>query len=181
MTLNAKYIVLLCASLLMAWMIVYGTVSTPWSFPETIQQREWERPDTSDAPQWTNIAHQQLTQNAPSDLQERLRTAMQALPWVAVTWSWISVSGARALQTLWTQWPTLAWDERVHLHPEYDGSLHLAVDQPLAQRLVDAWRAEYHPRNWWAVMIYWPRDDDELQFVIDLLEYVHKNAHKNVQ
>lgn len=146
-----------------------------WTLPaQQAQQpnwsREWPRPQTSEAPANTNIAHQQLNQNSPPQIQEQLRTFMQSLPWVTTKPSRISVSWARALYIEDMTWPFITWNERAHLHPEYDGSLHVALDSETMQELVDTWRWEYHPRNPTTIMLYGPRNQEELVYIQSVLQ-----------
>jgi pimeloyl-ACP methyl ester carboxylesterase len=146
-----------------------GTGGEQWetAYQSTIMSglRLWISPETTDAPVNTNIAHQQITQNSPKELQEELREYMLTLSWVVYWPSRVSVPWAKALFLSWTTWPTLAWNEWGHLHPESDGSLHIALDKQTMQDLVDAWWWEYHPRNPNAIMIYGPRNREELAFI----------------
>jgi hypothetical protein len=131
--------------------------------------RQGPKPSTTQAPMNTNIAHQQVDQNSPIAIQEELWSFMSTLPWVETWNSRLSVSWARALYVPWTSWPVLSWDERVHLHPSYDWSLHIALDTETMRSLVENWRWEYHPRNPNSIMLYWPRDEKELSFIKDIL------------
>lgn len=132
-------------------------------------RRAWTPPTTTEAPLYTNIAHQQINQNASIQLHSQLREFMSAMPWM-VSWpSRISVEWAQALFAIWTTWPTLAWDERVHLHPSYDWSLHIALEPETMDELITQWRWEYHPRNTSAIMLYGPRDQKELEFIKSVL------------
>ena len=144
-------------------------------------RRAGPRPETTP----TN-PHTQLTQNAPPDLQERVLAYAAALPGVAVGPSGISVPGARAFHL-----PEAAREERdafmvgrefAHLHPPADGSLHLVLPPELADPVIDAGWAERHPlagrhgvpAN--IVMVYGPRDEDELRIVEELVRASHAFA-----
>lgn len=115
--------------------------------------------------------HTQLDQLAPIDLQDRLRDHALALPGVRPGPSQVSVPGAVAFyldepmeESLL---PNLFGGEWGHIHPHYDGSLHLNVPTELAERLIETGWAEYHSLVALGhipplvVMLYGPRDEDE--------------------
>ena len=143
--------------------------------------RPGPRPETTP----TN-PHTQLTQNAPPDLQERVFAFAAALPGVAVGPSDVSVPGARAFHL-----PASERDEReafmvgrefAHLHPASDGSLHLVLPPDEVDATIENGWAERHPlagrfglpTN--IVMVYGPRDDEELEVVEDLVRASHAFA-----
>jgi hypothetical protein len=72
--------------------------------------------------------------------------------------------------------------EFAHLHPPSDGSLHLVLPPDLVDDVIENGWAERHPlagrhglpAN--IVMVYGPRDDDELTVVEDLLQASHTLA-----
>ena len=143
--------------------------------------RRGDRPRVS----WT-IPQQQESQNAPEALQERLLAAVRELPGVAVGPSRISVPGARAF-TLGEGSPDpRAWlvpqvGEFAHLHPTYDGSLHLALPADQAADLVA--RGWGRPHMWAGtrlspgfVMVFGPRDEDELAVVRGVVAAAHAAA-----
>jgi phospholipase/carboxylesterase len=149
---------------------VYLTRARPGSRPETTP---------------TN-PHTQLTQNAPFELQERLFAYAAALDGVAVGPSGVSVPGARAFHL-----PKSPRDERdafmvgrefAHLHPPHDGSLHLVLPPSEVDEVIDRGWAERHPlagrfgmpEN--IVMVYGPRDEDELGVVEELVRASHTFA-----
>jgi phospholipase/carboxylesterase len=140
------------------------------------------RPGTRPSTTPTN-PHTQLTQNAPPDLQERVFALAGSLPGVVVGPSLVSVPGARAFHL-----PGSSRDEReafmverefAHLHPVSDGSLHMVLPPDLVDAVIEHGWAERHPlagrhglpTN--IVMVYGPRDDDELAVVEDLLRASH--------
>ena len=71
--------------------------------------------------------------------------------------------------------------EFAHLHPSYDGSLHLTLPADLAADLVTRGWGRMHP---WAgtrlspgfVMVYGPRDDEELDTVQSIVAASHAYA-----
>ena len=72
--------------------------------------------------------------------------------------------------------------EFAHLHPPGDGSLHMALPPDIVETVVENGWAEYHPlagrhglpRN--IVMVYGPRDEDELEIVAALVRASHDHA-----
>lgn len=150
-----------------------------WSFLE--RRRAGPRPNTTP----TN-PHTQLTQNAPSDLQERVFAFASSLAGVVVGPSAVSVPGARAFHL-----PSAAsaahegfmvGREFAHLHPELDGSLHMVLPPDVVDGVIENGWAERHPlagrhglpSN--IVMVYGPRDDAELAVVEDLIRASHALA-----
>lgn len=138
-----------------------------WSLPA----RSGPRPRTTPV-----NPHQQLDQNAPRHLQEALLERTRALPGVRVGPSGISVPGARAfiLDEELAAGPPEAFmvgREFAHLHPPYDGSLHLMLPEDAARAAVAKGWGELHPVARWgwlpptALMVYGPRDEKELEAV----------------
>ena len=126
--------------------------------------------------------HTQLDQQ-PTDptLSSRLAERVFALSGVRERESGISVPGARALwldDSLPAGPPHafLIGREFAHLHPGADHSLHAMLPPDLAEEAVRAGWAEQHPvarRGLFpanAVMLYAPRDDEELDVVTALIE-----------
>jgi hypothetical protein len=142
----------------------------------SLPQRAGSRPRTTP----TN-PHTQLDQQ-PVDggIRERLAQRVFALPDVEERATHISVPGARAL---WLRdrvpaGPPEAFmieREFAHLHPGRDQSLHAALPPDLAQAAIDAGWAELHPVARMGlippsvVMVYAPRDEDELDVVYALV------------
>jgi hypothetical protein len=158
---------------------VSGMPTTEPSF--LTRRRPGPRPRTTP----TN-PHTQLTQNAPSDLQERLFASAGSLDGVVVGPSAVSVPGARAFHL-----PASAQSARqafmvgrefAHLHPPSDGSLHMALPPDVVDAVIENGWAERHPlagrhglpAN--IVMVYGPRDDEELAVVEDLVRASHRFA-----
>jgi phospholipase/carboxylesterase len=130
------------------------------------------------------IPQQQVSDTAPVALQERLFEWAMQLPGVTAGPSAISVPGARGfvleppLRGPADAFLVPAAREFAHLHPGYDGSLHLALPPQLAADAVRKGWAIPHP---WAgvrlspgfVLVYGPRDDDELAVVSAIVETSH--------
>lgn len=133
--------------------------------------RRGDRPRTQ-----SSMPHQQLDQQAPPDLQEELFVRTAALPGVQAGRSHVSVPGARAfhLDALLARGDPSAFmrgTEFAHLHPAYDGSLHLALPAEQARVVIEAGWGEHHPMVAAGVMpptqlmVYGPRDAAELDVV----------------
>lgn len=124
------------------------------------------------------MPHQQASQNAPAELQEALLSRAAALEGVEVVPSSISVPGARALRLH----PDLAGGpdafmvgtEFAHLHPSYDGSLHVVLPPETAREVVATGWGDPHPLagsrlSEGMVMVFGPRDPEELEVVWEIL------------
>jgi phospholipase/carboxylesterase len=133
-----------------------------------------------------DIPQQQLSQNAPTTLQEKLFARVAALPGVHATDSLISVPGARAFTLPDADGPESAFlvpqgHEFAHLHPAYDGSLHLALPPEQAADLVAHGWGVPHP---WAgtrlaagfVMLFGPRTEAELETVLGVVATAHRHS-----
>jgi len=141
-----------------------------------LPQRPGHRPKVS----WT-IPQQQESDNSPSEIQEQLFGRVAALPGVSTRDSAISVPGARGFVVEPGQGAPLdaflvpQAGEFAHLHPGHDGSLHLALPPALAADAITNGWAVAHPlagirlaRG--MVLVYGPRDPDELDVVASIVE-----------
>jgi len=156
---------------------------TPWPTLAAgeLPARRGTRPEVS----WT-IPQQQRTQNAPRDLRERLFDDIRQLPGVDVGPSHISVPGARGFvlrEGSADQHAFLVpqFAEFAHLHPSYDGSLHVVLPPELA--------ADVSTKGWgrphmWAgtrlspgfMLVHGPRDGDEVAIVRGIVMASHAYA-----
>ena len=73
--------------------------------------------------------------------------------------------------------------EFAHLHPPYDGSLHLVLPREMAHVLVEKGWGETHPMadfmagdSSTPIMVYGPRDEEELEVVWSILRTAHAVA-----
>jgi hypothetical protein len=151
--------------------------------PSPLPLRAGARPRTTP----TN-PHTQLDQQ-PGDprLVQELAQRAFALPGVVEEPSRISVPGARAL-VLAPGEPTgppeafLIGREFAHLHPDPDHSLHAMLPRDTVDEAVERGWAELHPvalrglipPN--AVMLYAPRNDEELEVIARLVRASHSFA-----
>jgi phospholipase/carboxylesterase len=134
--------------------------------------------------------HTQLDQNAPPAMQEALARYMFGFECVVERPSVISVPGARAMW-LDESCRAAAADlgafmlerEFAHLHPPYDGSLHLSLPPELSRHAVEQGWAELHPMARRGmipptiVMVFGPRDEAELEVVKELVAASFRFAH----
>lgn len=133
-----------------------------------------------------SIPQQQSTQNAPVDLQAAVFERATALGGVHVEPSQISVPGARAFALADSRGPDDAFlvpevGEFAHLHPAYDGSLHLALPVDQAADVVAKGWGRLHM---WAgtrlapgfVLVFGPRTDGEVEVVAGIVAASHAYA-----
>ena len=151
------------------------------SLPDSLPERIGPRPSTTDV-----NPHTQLDQNAPAELQDQLRDHALSLPGVRAGPSKVSVPGAVAFFLDEPPRPAAGPDvfggEWGHIHPRYDGSLHLILPTPEAERLIELGWAEFHnivklgqvPPI--VVMLYGPRDARELAVARQVVELAYLAA-----
>ncbi|MEV6523422.1 luciferase family protein [Longispora sp. NPDC051575] len=127
--------------------------------------------------------HEQVTQTAPVEIQERLFAWAILLPGVVVGPSYVAISGTRALHLspALARGPLeafLAGTEFAHFHPAYDGSMHLTLPKDILQAAVDAGWGVSHPVSG-ALLLYGPRDETELDVARTILQlsYGHATGH----
>lgn len=148
----------------------------------TLSRRRGQPPETTD----TN-PHTQLTQNPDQQWYESLADRMFALPDASEQPSRISVPGARALVLddhvePGPQKAFLIDREFCHLHPPDDGSLHMALPPDVASEAARQDWTESHPMAdrgvvpGSVVMVYGPRDADELEAVVSLVRESYRYA-----
>ena len=158
-----------------------GPVTWPTLPSGKLPSRAGPRPEVS----WT-IPQQQESQNAPADLQERLFDQVRTLSGVDVGPSRISVPGARGFTLRKGSDDEQAFlvpqvGEFAHLHPSYDGSLHVVLPPELA--------ADVSSKGWgrphmWAgtrlspgfMMVHGPRDEDEFATVLGIVAASHAHS-----
>jgi phospholipase/carboxylesterase len=158
-----------------------GPVDAPgrWLLPDgVLPQRTGDRPDVT-----AYIPQQQTSDTAPIALQEQVFARIAALPGVTTGPSAISVPGARAFLLPARLGPDDAFivpaaGEFAHVHPGHDGSLHLALPPaPAADLIAKGWGVA-HPLAGvrltpGMVMLFGPRDPDELETVLGIVTTSH--------
>jgi hypothetical protein len=148
----------------------------------TLPKREGELPRTN-----PNMPHQQVSQNAPVQMQDALFARVAELPGVVVGRSHVSVPGARAFHldeasAAGPQEAFMIGTEFAHLHPEEDGSLHLILPEEVAREVIALGWGEFHPLVREGVlpptnlMVFGPRDEAELEAVWQIVQAAYANA-----
>lgn len=135
---------------------------------------------------WTTQTnpHQQLDQHPTAELIESMAQRCFAFAHVVERPSLISVKGARALylEPGVSTGPRAAFlieREFAHLHPLPDGSMHLALPAEAAREVIDRGWGESHPVARMGlipagiIMVYAPRDANELEVVLHIVEASH--------
>ncbi|MBV8528188.1 MAG: phospholipase [Candidatus Dormibacteraeota bacterium] len=148
-----------------------------------LPRRNGPKPATS-----LGMPHQQLDQQ-PEDSSPRDALAQRvfALPGVVEERSGVSVPGARALvlEPDSARGPATSFmvgREFAHLHPAPDESLHIVLPYDVATAAIDAGWAEPHPLAArmhgpsMAVMVFAPRNDEEVGVVAGLVETSYREA-----
>ena len=137
--------------------------------------RAGERPKTTS----TN-PHQQLSQNPPLEVHELLLSKAFAFPHVERRPSAISVPGAQALWLLEEVAGArpeafLIGREFAHVHPPYDGSMHMMLPSEAVGQLLEKGWGEPHPMALrglippTAVMVYAPRELAEVETILQII------------
>ena len=125
------------------------------------------------------IPHQQHNQNAPLDMQDALRTSMDVLPGVYVIDTQFSLAGSLGwrLEREFGTGPdeafiTIETLEFGHQHEPFDGSMHMLLPLEFSTLALEKGWGIIHPlsdsisgENSEYVMIYGPRDENELQTI----------------
>jgi phospholipase/carboxylesterase len=155
-----------------------STVAPAWVGLAELPERAGDFPRTS-----TNTPQEQLSQQAPPELQEQLFERLAKLEGVGTRDSAISVPGARAFVVRKPGGPEDAFlvpqvGEFAHLHPSYDGSLHLALPPALAADVLAKQWGVAHPlaglrATPGLVMVFGPRDEAELEVVAAIVATSH--------
>ena len=146
-------------------------------------KREGKPPTTSEAPKNTNIAHQQLNQNGRNPFWSAIVTEVQSWSHIVQKHSEVSVKGAVGffIDPKFASSNTekfMRSTEFGHLHPIYDGSMHIIVPTKVQKGLLKANWAELHPRDDKIIMLYAPRTKKEYVLVINVLKIAYQNSLK---
>ena len=145
----------------------------------TLPARDGHRPEVS-----SGIPQEQLSGNAPVELQEQLFARLARLPGVTSRQSAISVPGARGLVLSPPRrgpddaFIVPAVGEFAHVHPGHDGSLHLALPSALAADVIAQGWGVAHPLAGvrltpGMVMLFGPRTAAELDTVVGVVTTSH--------
>ena len=144
----------------------------PTERPAPLPKRRGERPQV-----FQGMPHAQVDVEPVPEVNLHLFRRAFSLPGVSNEATVVSVPGARALwldesMPLARADAVMAGREFAHIHP--DGSLHLSLPPERAREAVATGWAELHPLarrsgNESLVLIYTPRDFEELEVVIGLI------------
>jgi phospholipase/carboxylesterase len=157
-------------------LLTKGTDEEEPPMTDTLPRRHGPAPElTGPVPQG------QTCQIAPIMLQEELWARMRALPYTYLADSLVSVTHARALFLAdgIGDGPAGAFQdgrEFAHLHPHHDGSLHLALPETVKDQVEESGWGVRHPTQPTEILIYGPRDRDELDTVFNLVEASYRYA-----
>jgi hypothetical protein len=131
--------------------------------------------------------HTQLDQTPPGDIYDLLKDRAFDFPEVERRPSIISVPGAEALWYVGgeenrCQEAFMIGNEFAHVHPPHDGSLHLMLPRDGVRELLDKGWGEMHPMALLgripptAVMVFGPRDAQEVELVLGIVGVSHAFA-----
>ena len=140
-----------------------------------LPQRLGDKPKTN-----YGLPHEQLDQNPPPEIYKNLKDQAFDFPFVERRPSIISVPDAEAL---WLQEEGghgcaeafMRGNEFAHVHPPYDGSMHMMLPEDLVAEVLDRGWGESHPlvpqgqAPQTLVMIFGPRDKEELNVIMGLI------------
>lgn len=150
-----------------------------------LPKRAGSRPET------TNInPHEQLTQIPDLQTHERFKSQLFNFSGVSRRPSIISVPGAEALwlneeHSCNCKNGFMIGREFAHIHPAYDGSLHVALSTEDFEQVIESAWGEQHPLAGMGpiphtiAMVYAPRDDEEMITVMSIVAASLKNAKQD--
>lgn len=152
----------------------------------TLPARIGARPETT-----KRLPHSQLTQHGPDQVIEKLHEFCFSLPGVNNEQSGISVPGSRALvmheEHECNHEAFMIGREFAHIHPHPDnGSMHVQLPKDDAVEVVSKGWGEDHylvtQGQWPAglVMVFSPRNDDELETVKLIVQRSYAHATNTI-
>lgn len=136
--------------------------------------RAGDAPLTTASTRERPFPHQQIDQHAPVEMRELLFQRAAHLPGVRVGRSLVSLPESRAFHLAedHARGPAAAFQrgtEFAHIHTDNDGSLHLTLPPDLYDEVRAAGWGEPHPVSG-TMMLFGPRDEDELEIAWRILE-----------
>lgn len=152
--------------------------------PLKLKPRLGEKPETT-----SKLPHAQLTDHGPDDVIQKLHAFCFALPGVNNEQSGISVPGARALVVdsacACNPKAFMIGREFAHIHPFPDnGSMHIQLPEEDALEVIaNGWGEDHylvtlgHLRQG-LVLLFSPRNDDELETIKTIVLRGHEYAYK---
>ncbi len=147
-----------------------------------LPERQGSRPETTN----TN-PHEQLSQNPEMEIHQQFKSRVFNFEGVTRQASIISVPGAEALwldeeQTCNCKNGYIIGREFAHVHPAYDVSMHMALSEVDFNEVIEKKWGEKHPLAGLGpipetiAMVYAPRDEDEINIVLNIVQASWKNA-----
>jgi hypothetical protein len=126
------------------------------------------------------MPHKQLDQTPSRAIYEKLVARFLGMPGTTTGASFVSVPGARAL-FLKEDAPAncdafFKGREFAHVHPASDGSFHMILSEGDCARVLEAGWGELHPLaelgkiTPTALLVYAPRDDEEIETVLAIAQ-----------
>ena len=145
------------------------------------------RPKTTDC-----APHEQVSQNPDASTYQKLKERAFDFPFVERRRSIISVPGAEALWLAHDyahgcQESFMEGNEFAHVHPAYDGSMHLMLPIECTRELLAKGWGEPHPMAATgmipatAVMVFAPRDEPEIETALKILATSYEFALGKLQ
>ncbi len=133
------------------------------------------------------LPHSQIDQTPPAEIYAQLKAQAFDFEFVERRPSIISVPGAEALWLLEEGGHScdeafMRGNEFAHVHPPDDGSLHLMLPENEVSNLLERGWGEHHPlvpkgrMPPTTVMIFGPRDQGELEVVLDIIQASYEFA-----
>lgn len=133
------------------------------------------RPNTTDC-----APHEQVSQNPDAAMHRKFKESAFDFPFVERRPSIISVPGAEALwlphdHAHGCRESFMLGNEFAHVHPAYDGSMHLMLPVECTRELFAKGWGEPHPMvaagmiPETAVMVFAPRDEAEIETALEIL------------
>ena len=148
----------------------------------TLPQRQGKKPKTN-----YRQPHEQLDQIPPPEVYAKMKSQVFDFEFVERRPSVISVPGSEAL---WLQEEGghscaeafMRGNEFAHVHPPYDGSMHMMLPETDVAELLERGWGELHPLVQegrmppTTVMVFGPRDDGELDEILRIIDASYKFA-----
>jgi len=142
----------------------------------TLPPRHGPRPQTTPC-----APHEQISQNPDQTTHDAFKSCAFNFPFVIRRPSAISVPGAEALwlpddKRCGCAECFMIGNEFAHVHPAYDGSMHLMLPTECTKELFAKNWGEPHPMATagfipeTAVMVFAPRDDNEIETALGILK-----------
>lgn len=141
-------------------------------------------------PTYDGIPHRQTGDNPSAELYRAMRERFLAIPDTVLGGSLISVPGAVGLflpeATPCNCDAFLRGREFAHIHPANDGSFHMSLSEIDCAHIIEQGWGELHPLSArgaiqpTVIMVYAPRDEEEIEIIMAIAEASYRHAVKVV-